>query len=194
VLARIDALLAEAGSDKDHLLNATIYLKDIGSGFAPMNDVWSRGCRRAWRRRAPPCRRNWRGRCAGGNQRDCGTQITPRPTENNNKNPLTGCTLGLLLALRSRPTRRRWTGTLSKIANAKSITLGYRDASVPFSYVGIQRQADGLFGGPGEQDRRAHPAENRCADLKVKYNLVTSKPVSRWCRTAPSTWSAAPPG
>ena len=41
VLAKIDALLAEAGSDKDHLLNATIYLKDIGSGFAPMNDVWS---------------------------------------------------------------------------------------------------------------------------------------------------------
>lgn len=41
VLARIDTLLAEAGSDKDHLLNATIYLKDIGTGFAPMNEVWS---------------------------------------------------------------------------------------------------------------------------------------------------------
>lgn len=41
VLARIDALLAQAGSDKDHLLNATIYLKDIGSGFAPMNEVWA---------------------------------------------------------------------------------------------------------------------------------------------------------
>ena len=41
VLAKIDALLAEAGSDKDHLLNATIYLKDIGAGFAPMNDEWS---------------------------------------------------------------------------------------------------------------------------------------------------------
>ena len=41
VLARIDALLAEAGSDKDHLLNATIYLKNIQEGFAPMNDVWS---------------------------------------------------------------------------------------------------------------------------------------------------------
>jgi len=40
-LAKIDALLAQAGSDKDHLLNATIYLKDIGSGFAPMNAVWS---------------------------------------------------------------------------------------------------------------------------------------------------------
>jgi enamine deaminase RidA (YjgF/YER057c/UK114 family) len=33
VLARIDALLAEAGSDKDHLLNATIYLKDIAQRF-----------------------------------------------------------------------------------------------------------------------------------------------------------------
>ncbi|MDN5509739.1 MAG: RidA family protein [Pseudomonas sp.] len=41
VLARIDTLLAEAGSDKDHLLNATIYLKDIGAGFAAMNEVWS---------------------------------------------------------------------------------------------------------------------------------------------------------
>ena len=41
VLARIDALLAEAGSDKDHLLNATLYLKDISTGFAPMNEVWS---------------------------------------------------------------------------------------------------------------------------------------------------------
>jgi len=41
VLAKIDGLLAQAGSDKDHLLNATIYLKDIGTGFAPMNEVWS---------------------------------------------------------------------------------------------------------------------------------------------------------
>ncbi|MCK3861325.1 MULTISPECIES: RidA family protein [Pseudomonas] len=41
VLARIDALLAEAGSDKDHLLNATIYLKDISTGFTPMNEAWS---------------------------------------------------------------------------------------------------------------------------------------------------------
>lgn len=41
VLAKIDALLAEAGSDKDHLLNATIYLSNIQEGFAPMNEVWS---------------------------------------------------------------------------------------------------------------------------------------------------------
>ncbi len=41
VLEKIDALLAEAGSDKDHLLSATIYLKDIGTDFDAMNDVWS---------------------------------------------------------------------------------------------------------------------------------------------------------
>jgi enamine deaminase RidA (YjgF/YER057c/UK114 family) len=41
VLEKIDALLAEAGSDKDHLLNATIYLKDIQNDFIAMNEVWS---------------------------------------------------------------------------------------------------------------------------------------------------------
>jgi len=41
VLAKIDALLAEAGSDKDHLLSATIYLKNIDEDFAAMNEVWS---------------------------------------------------------------------------------------------------------------------------------------------------------
>lgn len=41
VLEKIDALLAEAGSDKDHLLSATIYLKDIGQDFAAMNEAWS---------------------------------------------------------------------------------------------------------------------------------------------------------
>ncbi|MNF55104.1 Enamine/imine deaminase [compost metagenome] len=41
VLEKIDALLAEAGSDKDHLLSATIYLKSIEQDFAAMNEVWS---------------------------------------------------------------------------------------------------------------------------------------------------------
>ncbi|WP_085716402.1 RidA family protein [Pseudomonas sp. B28(2017)] len=41
VLAKIDTLLAEAGSDKDHLLSATIYLKNITGDFAAMNEVWS---------------------------------------------------------------------------------------------------------------------------------------------------------
>ena len=39
-LAEVDALLAQAGSDKDHLLNATIYLKDIDAHFEGMNSVW----------------------------------------------------------------------------------------------------------------------------------------------------------
>jgi glutamate/aspartate transport system substrate-binding protein len=49
---------------------------------------------------------------------------------------LTGCTLGLLLGAQVQANEAPLTGTLSKIASAKSITLGYRDASVPFSYVG----------------------------------------------------------
>ena len=39
VLRQIDALLAEAGTDKSKLLTATIYLADIGT-FAAMNKVW----------------------------------------------------------------------------------------------------------------------------------------------------------
>jgi enamine deaminase RidA (YjgF/YER057c/UK114 family) len=39
VLAQIDALLAEAGSDRTKILSATIYLPDMGD-FAAMNAVW----------------------------------------------------------------------------------------------------------------------------------------------------------
>lgn len=39
ILGRIDTLLAEAGSSKDKILTATIWLSDIGT-FAEMNDVW----------------------------------------------------------------------------------------------------------------------------------------------------------
>lgn len=39
VLGAIDALLAEAGSDKTRILSATIYLADIGT-FGQMNTVW----------------------------------------------------------------------------------------------------------------------------------------------------------
>lgn len=41
VLARIDALLAEAGSSNENLLSATIYLRDISNDFASMNEVWN---------------------------------------------------------------------------------------------------------------------------------------------------------
>jgi enamine deaminase RidA (YjgF/YER057c/UK114 family) len=39
VLASIDRLLAEAGSDKTQLLSATVYLADIAT-FAEMNSAW----------------------------------------------------------------------------------------------------------------------------------------------------------
>lgn len=39
ILAQIDALLADAGCDKQHLVNATIWLSDIRL-FAQMNEVW----------------------------------------------------------------------------------------------------------------------------------------------------------
>ena len=38
-LANIDRLLAEAGSDKAHILSLTIYLKDMDD-YAAMNAVW----------------------------------------------------------------------------------------------------------------------------------------------------------
>ena len=39
ILGRIDALLAEAGSDKTKVLSATIWLGDIRD-FAAINEVW----------------------------------------------------------------------------------------------------------------------------------------------------------
>ena len=47
VLAQIEALLAEAGSSKQHLLQATIWLADMAD-FAEMNAVWD-----AWIADAP---------------------------------------------------------------------------------------------------------------------------------------------
>lgn len=40
MLAKVDNLLLEAGSDREHILSATIYVKDMKAHFAPMNAVW----------------------------------------------------------------------------------------------------------------------------------------------------------
>lgn len=40
ILARVEALLATAGTDKSRLLTTQIWLKDIASDFASMNKVW----------------------------------------------------------------------------------------------------------------------------------------------------------
>src|SRR5579884_2453565 len=39
ILANVDALLADAGTDKSHALTATIWLRDIAT-FEEMNAVW----------------------------------------------------------------------------------------------------------------------------------------------------------
>lgn len=39
-LAKIDKVLAEAGSDKRRMLNVQIWIKDIARDFAGMNEVW----------------------------------------------------------------------------------------------------------------------------------------------------------
>ncbi|MCJ8274795.1 MAG: RidA family protein [Psychrosphaera sp.] len=39
MLDKVDTLLAEAGSDREHILSATIYIKDM-EDFAQMNAVW----------------------------------------------------------------------------------------------------------------------------------------------------------
>jgi len=40
ILAKIDALLTEAGTDKTNLLTAQIWLSDIDTQFAEMNAAW----------------------------------------------------------------------------------------------------------------------------------------------------------
>ena len=57
VLAQIDRLLAEAGSDKTKIISATIYLPDIGD-FAAMNAVWEAWVRPGRRPPARPSRRS----------------------------------------------------------------------------------------------------------------------------------------
>lgn len=40
VLAKIDALLSEAGSDNRHLLSAQVWLKNMARDFAGFNEQW----------------------------------------------------------------------------------------------------------------------------------------------------------
>ncbi|MGB1235211.1 MAG: RidA family protein [Planktomarina sp.] len=39
-LSRVDALLAEAGSDREHILQAVVWLSDM-KYFAELNEVWN---------------------------------------------------------------------------------------------------------------------------------------------------------
>lgn len=39
-LAKVDTFLAEAGSDRDHVLSTTIFIRDM-KDFAAMNEIWN---------------------------------------------------------------------------------------------------------------------------------------------------------
>ncbi|WPO99056.1 glutamate/aspartate ABC transporter substrate-binding protein [Pseudomonas sp. HR96] len=68
------------------------------------------------------------------------------------------------------------TGTLKKIKDSGTITLGHRDASIPFSYMA---DASGVPAGYSHdiqlQIVEALKKDLDLPDLKVKYNLVTSQ-------------------
>ena len=59
VLGEIDRLLAAAGTSKERILSATIYLADVVDLRATMNRPGRPGCPPMPSRRAPPSRRSW---------------------------------------------------------------------------------------------------------------------------------------
>ncbi|RVD79164.1 transporter substrate-binding domain-containing protein [Pseudomonas koreensis] len=89
---------------------------------------------------------------------------------------LLACTLGLLIGSQAQASEAPLTGTLGKIASASSITLGYRDASVPFSYVGDHTgQPMGYSVDLAGKIVERIKQQLALPELKVKYNLVTSQ-------------------
>ena len=108
---------------------------------------------------------------------------------------LISCTLGLLLSHSLHANEAPLQGTLKKIADSGSITLGYRDASVPFSYVG-----DNTGKPMGYSVDLANKIVERIQQqvgntpLKVKYNLVTSQTRIPLVQNGTLTLNAARPG
>jgi len=43
-LELIDRFLADAGTDKSHILSVMIFLKDIDNDYAGMNEIWDAWC------------------------------------------------------------------------------------------------------------------------------------------------------
>ncbi|PZT86280.1 MAG: RidA family protein [Acinetobacter sp.] len=44
ILDLIDRFLADAGTDKSHILSVMIFLKDIENDYAGMNEIWDAWC------------------------------------------------------------------------------------------------------------------------------------------------------
>ncbi|RMM52706.1 transporter substrate-binding domain-containing protein [Pseudomonas corrugata] len=89
---------------------------------------------------------------------------------------LIGCTLSLLLSAHVQATQAPPSGTLGKIANTRGITLGYRDASVPFSYIGDSSgKPMGYSVDLANKIVERIKTQLALPQLDVKYNLVTSQ-------------------
>src|SRR5881394_901283 len=65
-------------------------------------------------------------------------------------------------------------GTLKKIKDSGSITIGHRDASVPFSYIDDKQQAVGYSLDLCSKIVGAIRRELKMSTLEVKYQLITS--------------------
>ncbi|UVL83633.1 transporter substrate-binding domain-containing protein [Pseudomonas sp. B21-028] len=89
---------------------------------------------------------------------------------------LIGCTLSLLLSVHVHATQAPPGGTLEKIASTHGITLGYRDASVPFSYIGDSSgKPMGYSVDLANKIVERIKTQLALPQLEVKYNLVTSQ-------------------
>ncbi|WP_422776558.1 transporter substrate-binding domain-containing protein [Pseudomonas mediterranea] len=89
---------------------------------------------------------------------------------------LIGCTLSLLLSAPVHATQTPPSGTLEKVASTHVITLGYRDASVPFSYVGDSSgKPMGYSVDLANKIVERVKTQLALPQLEVKYNLVTSQ-------------------
>ena len=86
--------------------------------------------------------------------------------------PLTAFSLALLL-----PAAVQAKGTLDRIKASGSISLGYREASVPFSYIGNDRQPAGYSVELCSKVAAAIGQQLKLADLKIRW--VPVNPANR---------------
>lgn len=82
--------------------------------------------------------------------------------------PLAALSLAMLL-----PVSAQAKGTLDRIKASGTIALGYREASVPFSYVGNDRQPAGYSVELCSKVAAAIRTELKLADLKIRWVPVT---------------------
>ncbi|SDH22598.1 glutamate/aspartate transport system substrate-binding protein [Pseudomonas flavescens] len=85
--------------------------------------------------------------------------------------------VAITAALMSTPTlAAELTGTLKKIKESGTVTLGHRDSSIPFSYFGdTSKQPVGYSHDLQLKVVEELKKELELPDLKVRYNLVTSQ-------------------